>query len=118
MLSAAALEHVQNLRHRGPLDHAQYGVAGVPGDGPYVELWVRLDGAKVTAASFNSHGCPSSLACGSLICSLLEKMPSIEPLKRLTASEILAMLGGLPEGKEFCADLALRAAQSAVYQTS
>ena len=42
MLSAAALEHVQNLRHRGPLDHAQYVVAGVPGDGPTLSCGYAL----------------------------------------------------------------------------
>ena len=117
MLSAIALDHLQNPRHRGPLDDARYGVAGTPGDGPYVEMWVKLEDRRALDAAFVSHGCPSSMAAGSLMCSLLVRMPATDPLAEMSAQDLLTLLGGLPEGKEFCADLAVRAAKSAVFGT-
>jgi NifU-like protein involved in Fe-S cluster formation len=107
MLSAVAADHVQRPRNQGPLETAtHYGVSGSPGDGPYVELWLEVEGGTVCKAAYRTHGCPSSVAASSLLCQLATGR-ELERVKELTGEELLLVLGGLPEGKERFAHMAV-----------
>ena len=66
MFSDAVLTHVANPHHAGPLDGAtHYGVAGTLGDGPYMEMWLRIESGQVRRAAYRSYPCPAAIACGS-----------------------------------------------------
>jgi hypothetical protein len=43
------------------------GIAGTPGRGPYVALYLRLAGDVISEAQFQTHGCGVSIACGSML---------------------------------------------------
>ena len=110
--SELALDHIARPRNRGELPDADlYGVAGCPGEGPYVEIWLRLDGELITAAHYDTNGCPSSVVCASLLCELAIGR-ELETMKELHADDLRTILGGLPEGKEEYADLAIKALQA------
>lgn len=81
------------------------GVAGVPGDGPYVVLKARIVNGMVEAIAYESHGCPSVRAAAACVC-WLAKGREAQKLLAMTAADILSVLGGLPEGKEDSAVLA------------
>lgn len=88
------------------------GVSGAQGEGPYVRFWLKVEGGKILKASYETNGCPSSIACASMLCELamgreLDKMKLLEP------EELILILGGLPEGKESYARLAIDAIRSA-----
>ena len=69
MNAARVLDPLKNI---GPLDPpARYGVSGVPHDGPWIELWVRVERDSISQALYCSHGCPVAVACGSMICDLV-----------------------------------------------
>jgi len=100
MLSSFAIDHLQRPRHRGPLEGAnRYGVEGVPGDGPYVQLWLIVDGDVIKQAAFKTPGCPSSTVSASVMCQLITGR-EVEKARLLTGDDLLVILGGLPEGKE------------------
>lgn len=100
VLSPLAAELVQNPRNLGCFEgHTHYGVSGIPGEGPYVELWFEVQNGIVRRAGYNTPGCPSSTAAASMLCHLATGREVIK-LRELTAAELLAVLGGLPEGKE------------------
>ena len=109
VLSDRAIDHVARPRNRGEMEDAdRIGTAGSPGDGPYVRIWLKLDGSKVLKASYETNGCPSSIACASALCELatgrdMDKLTLLEP------NDLIAYLGGLPEGKESYATLATSA---------
>lgn len=112
-LSPLAADHVQRPRHRGPLQDAAYGVSGSPGDGPYVEVWARVEGGVVREAAFRTPGCPSSTASASLLCELATGR-DVDRVRDLTGEDLLRILGGLPEGKESYARMSVEAMRSAL----
>jgi NifU-like protein involved in Fe-S cluster formation len=117
-LSALAAEHLSNPRNVGPLEGSTHeGISWapwlLPGDGPYIKLWLTLDGDRIAAAAYQANGCPSSIACGSIVAQVLRGRTLDEAL-RLEPHDINLLLGGLPEGKEYCAEMAVKALRSAL----
>ena len=108
-----ALSHINNPRNVGPLEGAtHYGVAGVPGDGPFVQLWFIVDGDQIQRGSYKTYGCPTSIASASMIAELVAGK-SVETALSLTEADIRALLAYVPEGKEDCPPRAVCALQSA-----
>ncbi len=110
-------DHVVNQRNRGELPGAnRVGLAGTPGDGPYVKIWLRTDDDKILKASYDTNGCPSSIGCSSALCELAIGR-DMNNMKLLEPRELELFLGGLPEGKGYYAALAINALRSAMGQT-
>ena len=89
------------------------GEAGVEGQGPYLTLYVKVFGDMVEEASFKTYSCPNAIACGSWVTRWMEGRTR-EVLSRLTADDLMRVLGGLPLGKQHCAGLAVTALQQAI----
>jgi nitrogen fixation NifU-like protein len=85
------------------------GVAGVPAQGPFVVLYLRLEGTAIVDASFQTHGCAPSIAAGSLLCTELPGLSLVEATERWTEVAIHEALGGLPPHKRHCSALASEA---------
>jgi NifU-like protein involved in Fe-S cluster formation len=114
MFSQTALDHLSSPRNAGRLDSfTHYGCGGVPGDGPYVELWFQVEDSKVIREGQESNGCPSTMACASYI-SALSLNREVEAMQKLSSSELILLIGGLPPGKEKSAELAVEALQDAL----
>jgi nitrogen fixation NifU-like protein len=120
MFSDTVQQILANPTHIGPLEGATHcGTAGTPGEGPYMQIWLEIDEVdevgevKIMRAAFKTFGCPSATASGSMICRLLTGM-AVEKAKLLTAADLLLILGGLPEGREFCAELCVEALREAL----
>ncbi len=107
-------DHVVNPRNRGEMPESnRVGLAGVPGDGPFVKIWLKVENDRILKASYDTNGCPSSIGCSSGLCELaigreMNKMKLLEP------RELEGFLGGLPEGKAYYAVLAIQALRSAM----
>lgn len=108
-LSATALAFASDPQYRGPLDNAtHYGVGGSPGDGPYFQLWLIVERGRITKASYQTPGCPSSMAVGGGLCRLISGR-ELERVSQLSRDDLTHFVGPLPEGKEYCFDLAITA---------
>ena len=83
------------------------GCAGERGEGAFVQIWLRLDGDRITEANYDTHGCPASVAAASMTATLARGRTLAEAAD-LTANDVLLILGGLPEGKEIFARLAVQ----------
>ena len=109
MFSPLAADHIQRPRNQGPpTSCTHYGVAGEPGNGSYAEIWLTVENGTIRQASYRTHGCPSSVATCSVLCEI-SKGRELERVVTLTGKELLLILGGLPEGKERFADMAIQA---------
>ena len=98
-MSATFTDHVRRPRNNGPLTAAtSTGRYGSPGGGPYMTLWLALEGDRIRHASFETYGCPSAIACGSMLTELVAGR-TVEEALRLEANDLVLVLGGLPEGK-------------------
>ena len=110
--SETVQDHARNPRNLGPLP-AFNGHAVVPGGcGDVMEFWVFVRGGELVRAAFDTNGCGSSLACGSMATCLAEKKQMPEVM-RIGQNEILDALGGLPEKQRHCALLAANALRAA-----
>lgn len=114
MYSPLASEHFHQPRRVGPLEGATHtGTAGAPGDGPYVALWLRVEGETIVQAAYRTFGCPAAIASSSVMAELLEGK-SLEAAHAMTLDDLNAAIGELPEGKDHCPRLAYRASRAAL----
>jgi NifU-like protein len=109
-----ALRFVQAPLCRGVLEGAtHYGESDPPGEGPYVQIWLRIESGVIQDASFQSPGCPSSRGCGGVLCALV-KGREVSAVTSLTQDDLLAVVGELPDGKGHYADRAISALKRAI----
>lgn len=103
-----------NPRCMGTLETATHeGIAGTPGEGPYLILQLEIVDGQIKRAAFQCNGCPAAIACGSMT-TLLMTGRTIAQAQRLTPEDILCVLRGLPEGKEYYASMAVEALYQAI----
>lgn len=114
MLSSTVLDRAAKPRNLGEMPEAtHYGQEGIPGDGPSMQIWLQIKDDRILRATFQTYSCPVSIACGSLVTELLTGR-SIASAKLIESRELMAILGGLPEGKEHCAERTILAFQNAL----
>lgn len=105
--SETVMDHFQSPRNEGRMEAAdRVGMAGVPGQGRYVILYVRLHGDRVTASQFQSHGCGATIASASMLTELVQGR-TLGECRALARDDVLAALGGLPPDKRHCVDFVL-----------
>lgn len=91
------------------------GRSGVRGQGPFMEITLVCAQSRVERADFETYGCPSAIRCGDWVV----KWALGREVKTLWVLEPEIWLwwwGGLPLGKEFCAEMAVLALRNALYQ--
>ncbi|MBI5369188.1 MAG: iron-sulfur cluster assembly scaffold protein [Planctomycetes bacterium] len=107
------LEHFVNPRNVGEIPGAS-AVGQIKNDvcGDLTKLFLRIEGGRIVDARFKTFGCGASIASASLLTTLV-RGKTVEEAAALSAAQIAAALGGLPETKAHSAVLAedvLRAA--------
>jgi nitrogen fixation NifU-like protein len=114
MFSQTVMEHFLGPRNVGELAHPSgEGWAGSPEAGRYMCLQVHLQGDSILEARYRTYGCAPAIAAGSLLTEWLRGR-TVPEARALSAAELVAMLGGLPPERLFCADLALEALHDAL----
>lgn len=97
----------------GPMpDATHYGQVGIPGDGPYTQMWLRIAGELIEAASFETYPCPAAVACASLTTELVAGRDKCAA-QNLEPKDLDLVLGGLPEGKGHCATRSIQTLKNA-----
>ena len=84
------------------------GIAGNPGNGPFMVLYLKLDGELIVRASFQTHGCAPSVAAGSLVTERIRGL-ALRETAVWTEQAINDALGGLPPHKRYCSAMAAAA---------
>jgi len=79
-------------------DSTHVGISGSVGDGPYVQIWLKVEEGIIERAAFRTPGCPSSRAAASVLCLLITGR-SVEKARTITARNLNAVVGDLPPGK-------------------
>ena len=89
------------------------GQEGIPGEGPFMTMTLKLEGEVVRDARFETYGCPYAVACGSWVTRWVVGRTA-EQAQVLEAGDLSTILGGLPLGKEHCASLAVLSLRKAL----
>jgi nitrogen fixation protein NifU and related proteins len=106
MFSPAVLDHFKNPRNAGNLSDATAMVEVTnPVCGDILQLAIKIEGNRITAARFKTQGCVTAIACSSYIAEWLEGKTK-EEISNMNHEKISEALGGLPQATMHGAQLA------------
>ncbi|MBN1178218.1 MAG: iron-sulfur cluster assembly scaffold protein [Anaerolineae bacterium] len=114
--SEIVMEHFRNPRNVGRIeDPDAKAVEGSPSCGDMVAVYLMVDeeSQRITDIKFESYGCASNIATGSIITELA-KGKTIGEAKTITWKDAADALGGLPPIKTHCSVLAVDGLRAAV----
>lgn len=110
------LEHFMHPHNVGQVENPDAtATEGSPACGDMVKLSLKVDAPTktITDIKFESYGCASNIATGSIITDLA-KGRTIDEAKAITWQKANEELGGLPPVKVHCAVLAVDALKTAI----
>jgi len=114
--SETVLEHFRHPRNVGKIENADgKAIEGSPACGDMVSVYINVDLKTNTIADikFESYGCASNIATGSIITELV-KGKTLDEAKKITWKDASEALGGLPKIKAHCSVLAVEGLRSAI----
>lgn len=114
--SKKVLEHFRHPHNVGKMDNPDaVATEGSPACGDMVKLYLKVDAKTkvIDDIKFESYGCASNIATGSIITDLAIGK-TLEDAKRLNWKSAAEALGGLPAVKVHCAVLAVDALRTAI----
>ena len=85
--------------------------------GDTMEIYLRLTDGRVEEATFMTDGCGPTVACGSMLSSMVAGL-SAEEVKKIKPTDLIEALGGLPEENTHCAKLAVDTLLKAIMSCS
>jgi NifU-like protein involved in Fe-S cluster formation/metal-sulfur cluster biosynthetic enzyme len=114
--SETVLEHFRHPRNVGKIENADgKAIEGSPACGDMVSVYINVDPNTniISDVKFESYGCASNIATGSIITELA-KGKTLEEAKKITWQQASEALGGLPKIKAHCSVLAIEGLRSAI----
>ena len=87
--------------------------ARASGRGPFLILYLRIDGSHVAAAKFQTYGCGATIACGSMLTEMIVGRTTSDCFK-LTTEMLIQALDGVPPDKLHSPGLAIAALRDAL----
>ncbi|HEY71908.1 MAG: iron-sulfur cluster assembly scaffold protein [Chloroflexi bacterium] len=114
--SEIVMEHFRNPRNVGQIkDPDAKSVEGSPACGDMVAVYLKVDEEThhISDIKFESYGCASNIATGSIITEMA-KGKTLEQAKQITWKEASNELGGLPAIKTHCSVLAVDGLRAAI----
>ena len=107
-------DHFYNPRNVGEIKNANgIGTVGSKTCGDVMTIYLRIDNNIIKDIKFKTYGCAAAIASGSIGTEIAKGMKIQDALK-LTREDISKALGGLPEFKMHCSNLAADAIHKAI----
>jgi NifU-like protein involved in Fe-S cluster formation len=110
------MEHFRHPRNVGRMEDADAkSMEGSPACGDMVAVYLKVDEAtqRIKDVKFESYGCASNIATGSIVTELA-KGKTLKEAKAITWKEAAEELGGLPPIKAHCSVLAVDGLKAAI----
>jgi nitrogen fixation protein NifU and related proteins len=114
--SEKVMEHFRNPRNVGRIEDADAkSIEGSPACGDMVAVYLKVNSEtqRIDDIKFESYGCASNIATGSIITELA-KGKTLEEAKDITWQQASEALGGLPPIKTHCSVLAVDGLRAAI----
>jgi nitrogen fixation NifU-like protein len=114
--SELVMEHFRHPRNVGRMDDPDAkSVEGSPACGDMVAVYLKVDPEthRISDIKFESYGCASNIATGSIITELA-KGKTLKEAKQISWKEASDELGGLPPVKTHCSVLAVDGLRAAI----
>jgi len=113
IFSEKTIERFLNPRNLGRIEAADGFGRVTGGCGDTMEIYLKVSNDKILNASFWTDGCGASIASGSAVTELA-KGKSIAEVGKITQTDVLDVLDGLPEENRHCALLAANTVKEAI----
>ena len=114
--SETLMDHCQSPRNRGVMESADCtGTTGIPGQGRFIQLYLKLTAGRVERMQFECYGCGVTVAVCSVLAEMTEGL-SKSACESITSTEIAEALDGIPHHKLDCAHFAVTALKQALQQ--
>lgn len=110
------MEHFRHPRNVGRIEHPDgKATEGSPACGDMVSVYINVDEAekRLSDIKFESYGCASNIATGSIITEMA-KGKTLSDAKKITWKQASDALGGLPAIKAHCSVLAVEGLRAAI----
>ena len=114
MYSKEVLKHFKNPKNMGKMKNPDgVGEIGNPQCGDILRIYIKVKDNKIKDIKFETLGCAVAIAVSSAITEMV-KGGTIEKALKITEQDIADKLGGLPNFKMHCSNLASKALKKAV----
>ena len=114
MYNESVLDHFQNPRNTGEIENPDgIGQVGNPACGDVMKIFIKVADGKVADIRTQTFGCAAAIACSSKASEMVHGK-SLEEASQLTRDQVAEALGGLPEQKVACSNLAPDAIRAAI----
>jgi nitrogen fixation NifU-like protein len=114
MYSEIVMEHFSNPRNVGEIEDADgIGKVGSPSCGDTMDIYIKVRDGVLTDLKFRTFGCAAAIASSSMMTEMA-KGKTIEEVLEITRDDVADELGGLPEAKMHCSNLASDAIRAAI----
>jgi NifU-like protein involved in Fe-S cluster formation len=112
--SQAVWQNFHEPKNVGRLENPDgEGFAGRRRAGPFFRLTARLEGDRLSEVRFQTYGCAPAIAAGSVLSEAI-RGKTLGEAGTWNLERLLAALGGLPDDKMHCAELAMEALRGLV----
>jgi nitrogen fixation protein NifU and related proteins len=108
-----AIELYQNQQNVGVINDSDADATVLGISGELIRLYLTINDDSVRDAKFLCYGCPAASAAMSALTLLIIGKPLLQA-KKVTKTDILSELGGLPEPKQECSELPIKTLKKAL----
>jgi nitrogen fixation NifU-like protein len=108
------LNHFHNPRNIGELKDADgVGTVGNPVCGDVMTIYIKVKDDRILDIKFKTYGCAAAIASSSIATEMV-KGKTLDEALMLTRDDVAGELGGLPQYKMHCSNLAADALRKAI----
>ena len=114
MYTEVVMDHFRNPRNVGIIEGADgVGKVGSPVCGDLMEYYIKVENGRIAEIKFRTFGCGAAVASASVGTEIAQGM-TLEEAMELTDRQVVQALGGLPEVKTHCSNLAATTLHAAI----
>ncbi len=114
MFTETFMDHFNNPRYAEDIENPDaVGVIGDPGCGDFVRVMIKVKDHKITDLACKTFGCAAAIATSSAATEMVVGK-TFEEIIKIEPEDVVTFLGGLPEAKQHCSNLAIYAIRLAI----
>ncbi|HHV63981.1 MAG TPA: Fe-S cluster assembly scaffold protein NifU [Peptococcaceae bacterium] len=114
MYSEKVIDHFTNPRNVGEIENPDgVGQVGNPKCGDIMRITLNIENNIIKDIKFKTFGCGAAVATSSVVTEMV-KGKTLEEALAITNAQVAEELGGLPETKMHCSNLAADAVHAAI----
>lgn len=114
MYNDTVLDHFSDPRNVGTIADADgTGNSGNAADGDRITIYIKVQDSILTDVKCKVFGCAAAIAAGSMA-TVLSKGKTLDAALEISNEDVAEALGGLPEKKLLCSNIAATALHNAI----